>query len=397
MNVVMAVVSDITTDARVRREAKALAGRGHRVRVVAFDYGIRRREARREQGVEVVVFPFPSRGSRPVRRLLGAALYCLRAGRMIVSADAGVFHAHNLHLAVPCALAARRRRAHLVYDAHELVAARQQGVARELTERYERAIWRRASAVITTNESRACLLHGRYGPPSPLVLGNYPEVPGDLQPVDLGARLGIEPGRRILVYQGGLYTAARCFEVVAAALSRLPDWHWVLIGFGSDRAKAEIRRILDAAGISARAHLLPPVPVEQLLALTAGADAGLVPLRSTNLNNYLGDTNKLFEYLVAGIPAVGSDFPEIRRVIVDGPYGPVGSVFDPDDADSVAEALDRVGGALAELKEAAGRAGRALYTWDAEAEKLVGLYDQLAGPEGAPVPASSRPVLVSSP
>ena len=392
----MAVVSDITTDARVRREAKALARRGHRVRVVAFDYGIRRGETRREQGVELVVFPFPARGSGPVRRLLGAALYCLRAGKTIVSADASVFHAHNLHLAVPCALAARRRHAHLVYDAHELVAARQRGAARWLTERYEQAIWRRASANITTNESRARHLHWRYGPPPPLVLGNYPEVPGDPEPVDLRARLGIEPGRRILVYQGGLYTAARCFEVVAAALSRLPEWHWVLIGFGSERAKAEIRRILDGAGISARAHLLPPVPVDQLLALTAGADAGLVPLRCTNLNNYLGDTNKLFEYLLAGIPAVGSDFPEIRRVIVNGPFGPVGSVFDPRDADSVVEALGEVGGTLAELKAAAGRAGRALYTWEEEGKKLVTLYDQLGRPQVVAVPASSRPVLVSS-
>lgn len=396
MNVLMAVVSDITTDARVRREAKALARDGHHVRVVAFDYGIRRPQTRHEDGVELALFPFPPRGSRRWRRLLGAALYCLRAGRTILRTDAAVYHSHNLHLAVPCALAARRG-AHLVYDAHELVAARQQGVARWLTERYERAIWRRASATITTNESRARHLQRHHGPPSPLVLGNYPEMPVGRGAVDLRERLGIGPDRRVLVYQGGLYTAARCFELVAAALARLPQWHWVLIGFGSDRSRTELQWILEDAGISARAHLLPPVPVEELLALTAAGDAGLVPLRGTNLNNYLGDTNKLFEYLLAGIPAVGSDFPEIRRVIVNGPFGPVGSVFDPNDVDSVVQALVDVEAALTDLKAAAARAGRALYTWDKESEKLVSLYDQLERREHAPLGAPGPPALAASP
>lgn len=392
----MAVVSDITTDARVRREAKALARQGHHVRVVAFDYGIRRPQTRHEDGVELVLFPFPARGSRLARRLLGAARYCLRAGRTILGTRADVYHAHNLHLAVPCALAVRPR-AHLVYDAHELVAARQQGVARRLTEHYERAIWTRASAVITTNESRARHLRQHYGPPSPVVVGNYPEAPAPAPAVDLRGRLGIGGDRRILVYQGGLYTSARCFEVVAAALGLLPHWHWVLIGFGSERAKADIQRIVEDAGISARAHLLPPVPVEQLLGLTAAADAGLVPLRPTNLNNYLGDTNKLFEYLVAGIPAVGSDFPEIRRVIVNGPFGPVGAVFDPDDVESVVRALVEVEAALTDLKAVAGRAGRALYTWEKESEKLVTLYDRLELGSTAPIAGPSAPALVSSP
>jgi glycosyltransferase involved in cell wall biosynthesis len=373
----MAVVSDIATDARVRREAVALAGAGHQVDVVAFAYGITTPEHRVEDGVRYRLLPFPSRDASRWRRLAGAGRFFVRASALILRSDAEVFHSHNLHLAVPCVVRARLRRRHLVYDAHELVREMSIGWRRPLATLYERLVWRRAEAAITTNASRAAYLADLHGVEPPLVLGNFPARPADGDPTDLRTQLGIDPDRLLLIYQGGLYPAARCFETVAAALAENPAWEWVLVGFGREEAFRELDAILESAGIAERSHVLQAVPLGDLPAVTAAADAGVVPLRRTDLNNYLGDTNKLFEYLMAGIPAVGSDFPELTSAILDNPEGPVGAVFQPDDAASIGRALVEVERGLAAFKARAGRVARRHYSWDREGHKLVDLYERL--------------------
>lgn len=382
MRIFMAVVSDLSSDARVRREASTLAASGHRVRVVGFDYQTRRATTRVIDGVHYRVLPFPPRGSARPRRLLGAVVFVARASTAVVTARADAYHTHNLHLAVPCALAATLRRGRLVYDAHELVVPMVRRRLRGLAIRYERAIWRRADAVVTTNDSRAKFLTRLHGGPRPVVVGNYPSQPLAIEPADLRGQLGISDDHRILLYQGGLYVADRCFDVVATALRDLPDWEWVIVGFGSRHSTELLRDAARSAGVADRVHLLPKVPLERLLDLTAGADLGVIPLRRVHLNNYLGDTNKLFEYLMAGIPAVGSDFPEIRRALLDNPEGPVGAVFDPTDPVSITGAIKELADGLSELKQRAWRVARRHYAWTQQGRKLVELYAALSASRG---------------
>lgn len=378
----MAVMWDVRNDARVRREATALARAGHDVRVVAFDYGVEQPTMREDAGVSFTLLPFPSRDRSRIRRLLGAIRFLARASREILRTDADVIHSHNLHLAVPCLFSARKHHATLVYDAHELVSATGGPLARAVTVPYERFIWRRASAVITTNESRATYLEQLHGP-RPIVLGNYPDDPEGARPFDLRERLKIPADAPLLIYQGGFYLERRCFDTVATALRALPEWHWALVGFGSAKAIQRLRHHLRAEGVENRVHLLPSVPAQQLLHVTAGADVGIVPLRPVELNNYLGDTNKLFEYLFVGVPAVGSDFPEVRRALVENPLGPVGALFDPESPESIAMAIRAVERDLPALRARAQRVGQELFSWRREQAKLLELYDDLSSRRAA--------------
>jgi glycosyltransferase involved in cell wall biosynthesis len=378
----MAVVSDLSSDARVRREAAALADAGHRVSVIGFDYQVRRPVRRDADGVVYRLLPFPARGSSRPRRLWGAARFFARASIAVLAARADAVHAHNLHLAVPCMLAARLRRARLVYDAHELAVPMVRRRHRGLAVRYERMIWRRADAIITTNQSRARFLSRLHGGRAPVVVGNYPVEPAVVRPDDLRRRLGVPADRRILLYQGGLYVDDRCFEAVATALQDLPEWHWVLVGFGSPRNLGRLAAILRAADLADRAHIVPKVPLDRLLDVSAGADLGVVPLKRVHLNNYLGDTNKLFEYLMAGVPAVGSDFPEVRRALIDSPEGPVGAVFDPADPASIALAIKHLEPDLPELRRRAWLVARSRFSWRLERAKVTRLYARLGTPGG---------------
>jgi len=101
-----------------------------------------------------------------------------------------------------------------------------------------------------------------------------------------------------------------------------------------------------------------------------------VPIKPINLGSHTGDTNKLFEYLMAGLPVVASDLPEIHRVISQGDP-PVGELFDPRSPDSIADAVVRIVSDKREY-EARRREARRLaverFNWSVEEGVLLRAY-----------------------
>jgi len=380
MKVLMAVVSDLSTDARVRKQARTLREAGWNVEVIGFGRSPRAHVSV-EDGITYRTYYLPASGAlaRPLRLML-IIFSLLRASVAILRSVADVYETHNMHLSLPIVLRARLFRVPVVYDAHEIEGIRHQGVVRWVVRGYERWLWRNTAVHITTNPSRAAHLRNAYGGSLPVVLNNFPRKPSrDVQPLNLRDRLSIPTGSPILIFQGGFYLKARDFTTVAAALAARPDWQWILVGFGSDATVRTLRELIDDAGITSRTHILPPVPVDDLLAYTAECDAGVVPLNHGDPNNYLGDTNKLFEYLVAGLAVVGTDFPEVRRAILDNGLGPVGAVYDTGDADNFARALDDVTENLATYRGRAWRL-RDEFSWCGEEPKLLALFDAIAPP-----------------
>ena len=64
-----------------------------------------------------------------------------------------------------------------------------------------------------------------------------------------------------------------------------------------------------------RIHFLDPVSQDELLSWTAGADIGIVPYPPIDLNSRLCTPNKLFEFIVAEVPILANDLPELRRFV----------------------------------------------------------------------------------
>jgi glycosyltransferase involved in cell wall biosynthesis len=68
-------------------------------------------------------------------------------------------------------------------------------------------------------------------------------------------------------------------------------------------------------------HFIPAVPPSEVRNYTASADVGIHLIQNTCLNHYYCSPNKVFEYLMYGIPQIVSDFPEIRNIIYQGECG----------------------------------------------------------------------------
>ena len=194
----------------------------------------------------------------------------------------------------------------------------------------------RADATITTTEMRAKFFARAYGVPRPLVLQNRPRYAELARGTLIRDRLGLEDGLPIVLYQGGLQPG-RGLEDLVAAMPGLPPCHLVFIGGG--RLLGALKGMAAERGLEARVHFVPTVPLAGLLAWTASADIGVQPIRNTCLNHLSTNSNKLFEYAMAGLPVVASDFPEIRRVVR---AHDIGLLFDPETPGALAAALGRL-------------------------------------------------------
>jgi glycosyltransferase involved in cell wall biosynthesis len=373
-DVCAAVVGDLTFDARVWKEARSLANAGYRLRLIGCKYELPTSNRRSEGTIEVVEIPLGTRRGRI--SVLGRAVTLLRLWLAVIRTPARAYHAHNVHVAPAAWISSRLRGAKLIYDGHELYGEASGGlplplVTSPIARLVERFMVRRSDAVFTTNLSRVEHLRERYGRESIEVLGNVPLKVDDVLPLDPG----YPSDGPIVLYQGGVYARARAFRETLEALTKLADVHFVIIGFGRDDDLQLVRRWASECGVMGRVHLLPPRSFDELVRTAAGASVGLVPIKANKTNHRLGDTNKLFEYLMAGLPVAASDLPEIRRVVTQG-NPPVGELFDPNSPTSIAEAIRRVlSDPLYERRrEEARRLALKQFNWEIEERRLVGVY-----------------------
>ncbi len=251
---------------------------------------------------------------------------------------ADVYHASDLYTLPALAAAAKKHSARLVLDARELYphvdATAGKPWATRVWTALERRYLPRTDAVLTVNDSIADRMADTYGIERPIVTHNVPERQAVPRTDALRDLLGIPAERKIVLYQG-LVRVGRGLRTLIDALRDVPDAHLVVIGDGPNK-----HVIIGHASTSlpGRAHFLPHTPPDDLLRFTASADLGVHIPRPITLSIYLALPNKLFEYLMAGLPVVVADIPEMQRVLDEHE---VGLTVDPHDRDAIAEAIQR--------------------------------------------------------
>jgi glycosyltransferase involved in cell wall biosynthesis len=311
----------------------------------------------------------------PLKAVRGRALdrRFLEAG---LATGAQVWHCHDLNtLAIGVRAKRARPGTRLVYDSHELATERSRMTrwGRWRAGRQERRGLPHTDERIWTTRTRAEYIVRRYGIPFPTLIHNVPERMEVKQGWDLRERLGIPADRRILLYQGSIQEF-RGVEESIDAVTLLERCVLVVIGYGYHRPALE--EMVRRRGLQDRVYFFGPIPNDELLYYTASADVGLCVIRGQSLSYRWSMPNKLFEYMMAGIPIVASDFEEMGRVVREEG---VGTVCDPDDPQSIAAAVRAiVDDPAAEAHfRAATRVAIGKYNWDEEEKKLLALYRRL--------------------
>jgi glycosyltransferase involved in cell wall biosynthesis len=111
-----------------------------------------------------------------------------------------------------------------------------------------------------------------------------------------------------------------------------------------------------------------------LIAYTQSADAGIIPYPHIDLNSYYCTPNKLFDFLVANLPILANQSPELKRYVAD--LG-VGMVHAMPDAQGIAEAIDAFWAEDHQGYKARLRDVGKDYIWDNQGQHVVNLYEAL--------------------
>jgi glycosyltransferase involved in cell wall biosynthesis len=387
--VTMVTVRSLSYFPPVRYEAESLAARGWEVRVITIaDRG--KEPVAPPPGVEQQVLRLLSR-SLPSGALMGVKYLELsaRQARAARAWPADLYVAHDLPALLPALRAARHRSAPVVYRAHELWTERQYVPGRPLWRAIEGRLARRADLVVAPTAERAAFLQERCQLPAPpLVVMNCPprrEPKGRSRLTEVLAAVGIPTeGRRLVIYQGAV-AASRCaLEVIAASAMLPPDVLVVLMGPVDRHLRVGLQTALASAG--GKAALLPAVSPEEVWPAICSADAGLALYRPDCANNRLCAPNKVFEYMMAGLPIVGSRGPTLEALV---DRAGVGVLVDPEQPQDIARGIVAALTLDPEtVRERALALARRSYNWETQAAALLQAYEQLVARRSAPAGAA---------
>lgn len=397
----MIVWNTFENDARVLKEAQTLANAGHEVTIFALhEPGRTQKYETIERGIHVrrvgrFTRFWKKKSGKPggqaqgpvsqskvnfIFKLVSRILMHLNLLARMIWQRSDVVHSHDVNTLITAYIAARLTGAKIVYDAHEVSTSREgYSALKGFVYRVESMLMPRVDAVITTTRIRAQFLARVYKVTQPVVLQNRPRHNELRSSNRLREELNLAEPWPIFVYQGGLQQGRGLRKLVSAA-SKVKDIYLILIG-GGRQTKALSDLIADSQS-GDRIKIIPTVPLRDLHSYTCSADVGVQVIRNTCFNHWSTDSNKLFEYIQAGLPVIATDFPEIREVVTQHNVGLLTPAEGEDVLVAAFETLRDDPDLRATLAQNA-VACAGVMNWEEQEAKLAQLYNDLDSPKAA--------------
>jgi glycosyltransferase involved in cell wall biosynthesis len=376
MRICMLTTTHPPRDGRIfEKEAKSLA-KEHGVTILApFDAGC----VGEDGDVRFVIV------RKPASNLLHpVALW--RALRASFACECDVIHCHEPDALLVALLLKVVKGRKVVYDVHEHWpseipfdlgipnATALTRILEPLLSRGEVLLSRFADAKIAVSESVAERFRGNGT--EPVILSNYSIA-------DPGRPASQAKSTHSVVYMAGnmqmFHGIQECIQALSKVATTFPDVSLTLVG--------NIRQ--DVGAIAARTEPRPEImmtgylPYREMYETLREGNVALLVFQPHYYNAYIGLPNKLFDYMLCGLPVVASDFPEIRKVVGDAGCG---VLVDPTDPDAIAKAIVYLLEYPDEARKMGENGRRAVlerYNWGKMEMRLLLLYRAIEGHAGS--------------
>ena len=382
--VCMYILSRARTGVRIMRAATALVEAGFEVTVIDVESEQGRPAEEVINGIHMrhILIPswLTSRRFQPWF-FLNAVRAFLLGLHLLMRSKADIYHAHELTSLPASFLVSRLRHKPLIYEAYELHFPLPEtsipfwrllgGVLMRLL------VWilPHCAAVIAASPYYAQEMGTRYRLAEVVTIRNVPFYCVVPKTNRLHARLGLSPNTRIALYQGVLQRNRRIDRLVRAAKFLEPNNLLVLMGEFRGTTQTEIETLIVTEGVGERLKVLPAVPYEELLEWTSSADVGLLVLPGDySLSIRLTLPNKLFEYMMAGLPVLSSQLDAVIDVINTYEIGQIVTSQEPEAIGAAINAMLADQAALSRMGQNAKEAALHDFFWEKERQRLVDLY-----------------------
>lgn len=292
---------------------------------------------------------------------------------------ADLYIAHNLAALPPARLAARRHGAKLGFDAEDFHRGQFPdsvwNVERRLTAYLEERHMPHCDYLTAASDGiGAAYAKTLDVPPPTTILNVFPwsdrdaEVPRDELETER------PDGARSLYWFSQTIGPDRGLQDALQALPHLPnDVVLSLRGQWASGYEPKFREQAQALGVHDRVRHLDLVSPEELIVRTAEHDLGLALEHPVCQNRRICVTNKLFTYLLAGMPFVATETPGQKPIVQDLPD--VARGYPPGDVEGFASAVRSLLDARC-AHQAAIRAAKERYSWDVEKKKYLEVVTQ---------------------
>jgi glycosyltransferase involved in cell wall biosynthesis len=339
-------------DGRVfHKEARSLVKAGYEVVLIA-------RHDKEEVVAGVHVVPLPS----PKSRLQRMTRVLWRLYRLAVRENADVYHFHDPEL-MTVGLLLKLRGRKVIWDVHE-------HYPNSILDKYYLA--RPLRRVISKSFARYRKMKVRSGR-----IENYPII-------ELSESFAKDPQEKI-VYLGGMSRMRGLLEVLdafAVVAKKYPRWELCLVGsYSPPSFEKDMKDRVSALGLGANVKFIPWVPYEEKERLSSQAAMGVITYLPYS-NNTSCLPNKLFDYMLVGLPVIASNFPLYREVVEPSHCG---LIVDPSRPEEIARAMEYLiehPQEARQMGENGRRAVREQYNWEKEGEKLLQIYATVLKGEG---------------
>ncbi len=366
------VLNDFTSDSRVLKTSKSLTKLGYKAFVVAIHGdGLEQKEF--VDGVYVERIKLTSRpwGKFKLVQIIKYLEFMIRAFWRFRKVDA--VHCNDLD-ALPVGLLIKlfRRKVKIVYDCHEYETEINglNGIEKKIKFWMEKFLIRFADKVICVSDSIASEYMRLYNIQKPYLVLNCPEYIEQPKRNLFREELRICEEQTIFLYQGAL-SKGRGIELLLEAFSSLDSDDNVLVCMGYGPLEELIRE-------KTKAHknifFYPAVRPEVLLNYTSSADYGISFIEDSCLSYRYCLPNKMFEYLMAGLPVVVSNLYEMKRLVESEGVGIVANENTVEGfTQAIAESLQQ--NYIATQKNV--YLARKKYCWGEQEKVLRGIYNAI--------------------
>ena len=333
VKICIAYLGNPFNDSRITNLKNSLEQDGCIVKVISFDWTTPNFKTIRG---DISVFKLK-------KRKFSFWFYLTFAARLkfeLFKTKANIYFAEDVYTLPFVTFFAKFHRAKFYYNSRELYAftggLRNRNIVQALLKQLESFFIHKADLVLTTGEMDSEFIHKFYGISNSVVIRNIPtkQLPDKI--VNLKEKLKIDNDCKILIYQGVLLEG-RGLKLIINALASLPNAQLVIIGDGF--LKDKLLALSNKLQVANQVHFLGMKKHDELINYTAAGDIGLAIIENISISYYHALPNKLFEYIMAGLPVISSNLPQMKKIV---DQYKIGEVIDPENPKEIETALQKL-------------------------------------------------------